>query len=339
MQDSRGRVHLRHVLWELGKIFQMCHGPSLPPMQIPADVPWPLVSPMANSSRCAMAPCCLQEFCMWAAANLAASKAPCFLPVLSCNICRTKPRVPAEMSPGGDSKPTLELWTRAAGGTMLPFCGHCWGENFLLGWQLGMRMPQCQSSCVSKLLVGIRGRDAIFFLAAVDAAWAPWWAVLEAAMLPWGSRRTFSLEQTTPVPPTPPGWNRDCFAFLGWCLPLSASSWSLLWLHLCACEWEVLQGRVTTLRSPCRNFGGFSQTLGAAIPALWGGAGTALSLPFLHKVPAHKKNTAKGEQTPRASTPSVSLKSLWGVTEWHPQSLLLSGTFWCSAFQSCHSPA
>lgn len=46
----------------------------------------------------------------------------------------------------------------------------------------------------------LQHRMQFFFLAAADAAFAPRWAVvvLEAAALPWGSQRTFSLELFCP---------------------------------------------------------------------------------------------------------------------------------------------
>lgn len=123
-----------------------------------------------------------------------------------------------------------------------------------------MGVPWCQSSCVSKLLAWARGRDAIFFLAAVAAAWAPWWAVtvLEAAMLPSASRRTLRLEQLLCPNTSQMEQGLLCLSglvFSTLCfLVVSVVVAPVCMKNVCACEWEVLQGKAAP-EEPWRKVG------------------------------------------------------------------------------------
>lgn len=73
--------------------------------------------------------------------------------------------------------------------------GSSWERECLELPRQGVRAPVPQDSWCE-----LQHRMQFFFLAAADAAFAPRWAVvvLEAATLPWGSQRTFSLELFCP---------------------------------------------------------------------------------------------------------------------------------------------
>lgn len=138
-------LQLRHFLWHL---------------QVPADVAWPLLSPR-------VLPCGLHQI-------LLLQKLPVF--------CLSSPAKSAEQSPESQLKRALEViqgspWCcelEQPGGTTLPQMSLL-RRKVSVGLELGMGVPwtataRCQSSCVSKLLVGDRSMDTIFSLAAVDAA-------------------------------------------------------------------------------------------------------------------------------------------------------------------------
>lgn len=177
---------------------------------------------------------------------------------------------------------------------------------------------RCQSSCVTKLLVGVRGWDAIFSLAAVRCRLSPVVGSGHAGSsnAATGIKEKFNLEQLF------------CPQHLQALLCLSglvfSTSCLLLW---CAVLASVHMKKVCLQgcpEEPCRNPGpgGVPDPESSHPSSLRRSWAQPREDSSFSSVPAQRFSPQKEHSRvwTELQPPSVSLRSLWAVTVWHPQS-------------------